>query len=193
MNCHNPHGSDVPNILADGEMNLCLGCHDKPMETPHGAIIDMKSWIENNPERHGPIRDDNCSGCHQPHGSQNFRILRHEFPAEFYRPFSLESYELCFECHEQSLVLHERTTTLTGFRNGDQNLHYTHVNREKGRTCRACHEVHAGTKPKRIKDLVPFGNWAFPVNFEMTEHGGKCWPGCHVARDYDRRQEIIQD
>ncbi|MHC4413783.1 MAG: cytochrome c3 family protein [Planctomycetota bacterium] len=193
VNCHNPHGSDVPMILVDVEMNLCLGCHDRPMDTPDGSIIAMKSRIENNPERHGPIRDGNCTGCHQPHGSQHFRILEYEFPRKFYSPFSLETYALCFECHEESIVLDERTITLTGFRNGDKNLHYLHVNQEKGRTCRACHEIHAGTKPKRIKDLVPFGNWGYDVNFEVTENGGRCAPGCHVARAYDRRQEIIQD
>jgi predicted CXXCH cytochrome family protein len=193
VNCHNPHGSDVPMILAALEMDLCLTCHDQPMDTPHGPIIDMKSWIANNPERHGPIRDSSCSGCHQPHGSANFRILTHEFPRKFYSPFSLETYDLCFQCHEETLVLDERTTTLTGFRNGDSNLHYLHVNQEKGRTCRACHEIHAGTKPKRIKDFVPFGNWQYAVNFEMTEYGGRCAPGCHAPRGYDRRQEIIQE
>ena len=193
VNCHNPHGSDVPMILAAPEMDLCLNCHDQPMDTPHGPIIDMKSWIANNPQRHGPIRDSSCTGCHQPHGSQNFRILRHEFPRKFYSPFSLEIYDLCFQCHEETLVLDERTTTLTGFRNGDRNLHYLHVNQEKGRTCRACHEIHAGTKPKRIKDFVPFGNWQYAVNFEMTEYGGRCAPGCHAPRGYDQRQEIIQE
>ncbi|MHC4082464.1 MAG: cytochrome c3 family protein, partial [Planctomycetota bacterium] len=193
VNCHNPHGSDVPMILAAREMDLCLDCHDRPMDTPHGPIIDMQSWIAENPERHGPIRDRSCTGCHQPHGSENFRILKHEFPREFYRPFALETYDLCFQCHEETLVLDERTTTLTGFRNGDKNLHYLHVNQEKGRTCRACHEIHAGTKPKRIKDFVPFGNWQYPVNFEMSEFGGRCAPGCHRPRSYDRRQEIIQE
>ncbi len=192
VNCHNPHGSDVPKILRDVEMNLCLGCHDEELETPTGTIIDMKSWIEDNPERHGPIRLKNCTACHQPHGSENFRILKKTFPAEFYRPFELETYSLCFGCHEKTLVLDEETTTLTGFRNGEKNLHFLHVNREKGRTCRACHEIHAGTKPKRIKDFVPFGVWKYPVNFEKNEHGGSCAPGCHIQRRYDRREEIIQ-
>jgi predicted CXXCH cytochrome family protein len=193
VNCHDPHGSNVAAILIDEEMNLCLGCHDRTMDTRDGTIVDMKSWIEVNPEHHGPIRNSTCTPCHQPHGSDQFRILRHEFPREFYRPFALETYELCFTCHEKTIVLDERTTTLTDFRNGDKNLHYIHVNREKGRTCRACHEIHAGTKPKRIKDMVPFGKWAYPVNFEMTEYGGSCLPGCHTLRAYDRRKEIIQD
>jgi len=191
-NCHQPHGGDVPGLLVDQEVNLCLNCHDEPLETPNGPIINMKAWIENNPERHGPIREGSCTLCHQPHGSQHFRILTHEFPRKFYSPFSVEVYDLCFQCHENTLVLDERTTALTDFRNGDKNLHYVHVNQERGRTCRACHEVHAGTKPKRMKDFVPYGTWMYPVNFELAADGGKCAPGCHLPRAYDRKQAIMQ-
>ncbi len=192
VNCHAPHGSNEPGMLVEQEMNLCLDCHDESMETTDGQIIDMKSWIENNPERHGPIREGNCTNCHQSHGSEHFRLLSYEFPREFYRPFSVEIYDLCFQCHENTLVLDEYTTTLTDFRNGDKNLHYVHVNQKKGRTCRACHEVHAGTKPKRIKDFVPFGTWMYPVNFELTANGGKCAPGCHLPKAYDREEAIEQ-
>jgi predicted CXXCH cytochrome family protein len=191
-NCHAPHGSDVPGLLLDQEVNLCLGCHDEPLETPSGTIIDMKTWLKNNPERHGPIREGNCTLCHQPHGSQHFRILAYEFPRKFYSPFSVEVYDLCFQCHEGTLVLDEQTTALTDFRNGSKNLHYVHVNQERGRTCRACHEVHAGTKPKRMKDFVPYGTWMYPINFELAADGGKCAPGCHLPRAYNRSQAITQ-
>lgn len=191
-NCHSPHGSDMPDMLLDEEMTLCLDCHDKPMDTPRGRIIDMKTWIENNPERHGPIREGNCTLCHQPHGSDHFRILAYEFPHKFYSPFSVEAYALCFQCHEDTLVLDEQTTALTDFRNGQKNLHYVHVNQKRGRTCRACHEIHAGTKPKRMKDFVPFGIWNYPIGFELAPNGGKCAPGCHVPRAYDRTQAVIQ-
>ncbi|MFH1719853.1 MAG: cytochrome c3 family protein [Planctomycetota bacterium] len=191
-NCHSPHGSDMPDMLVDEEINLCLDCHDEPMDTPRGPIINMKTWIESNPERHGPIREGNCTLCHQPHGSEHFRILAHEFPHTFYSPFSVEAYDLCFQCHEDTLVLDELTTALTDFRNGEKNLHFVHVNQKRGRTCRACHEVHAGTKPKRMKDFVPYGTWNYPIGFELSTNGGKCAPGCHVPRTYDRKQAVIQ-
>lgn len=191
-NCHQPHGSDVPQILVDQEADLCLDCHNRPMETPSGPITNMKALIEDNPERHGPIREGNCTPCHQSHGSRHFRILSNKFPRKFYSAFSVGAYDLCFQCHEETLVLDERTTALTDFRNGDKNLHYVHVNQMKGRTCRACHEVHAGKKPKRMRDSVPFGNWMCPVDFELQSHGGTCAPGCHLPRAYDRRQEIAQ-
>lgn len=193
VNCHNPHGSNEPKILKDKQINLCLGCHNKTMETSNGTIINMAAWIEKNPVRHGPINDGNCAACHNPHGSPNFRMLREPFPQKFYSEFDIGNYGLCFSCHEETLVLDQETSTLTGFRNGEKNLHFLHVNREKGRTCRACHEIHAGTKPKRIKDMVPFGNWAFPLNYEKNEEGGSCAPGCHVKRRYNRVKAIIQD
>lgn len=191
-NCHDVHGSSVEKILVDTESNLCLGCHDRPVDTQHGTLVDMKSWIAANPERHGPIREGLCTPCHVAHGSQNFRILRHSFPQEFYRPFTVETYALCWECHEREIVLDRTTDSLTAFRNGKTNLHYVHVNREKGRTCRACHEVHAGTQPKRMKDYVPFGQWKYPVGFEVTADGGRCASGCHRVRAYSRDREIVQ-
>ena len=45
---------------------------------------------------------------------------------------------------------------LTGFRDGDVNLHYLHVNREeKGRTCRTCHEMHGSDLPNHMASGVP--------------------------------------
>ena len=78
---------------------------------------------------------------------------------------------------------------LTDFRNGDRNLHHVHVNRErKGRTCRACHETHASSRDKHIRDSVPFGEggWELPIGFERRANGGSCAPGCHTPYAYDR-------
>jgi hypothetical protein len=80
-----------------------------------------------------------------------------------------------------------KTTTLTKFRNQDVNLHYKHVNRkERGRTCRACHEVHAAKKPHQIRDAVPYGSsgWMLPVNYKQTSLGGQCEKTCHNTREY---------
>ena len=73
---------------------------------------------------------------------------------------------------------------ITGFRNGDENIHFRHVNKvDKGRTCRACHEVHASKRPAHIREAVPFGSggWLLDINFEQTEDGGSCAPGCHTV------------
>jgi hypothetical protein len=33
---------------------------------------------------------------------------------------------------------------------------------------------------------VPFGGWRIPINYQATETGGGCQPGCHRAYRYDR-------
>jgi hypothetical protein len=93
---------------------------------------------------------------------------------------------LCFQCHATELVTEERTTTRTGFRDGDRNLHHLHVNRDKGRSCRACHEVHATNVPFHMRESVPFGQWELPVPYERRPGGGACGASCHRAEDYDR-------
>jgi predicted CXXCH cytochrome family protein len=155
-------------------------------------IADMKEFLDANKVSHGPIKQRDCSGCHNTHGSDNFRILRKNIAPVFYAPFDPKNYDLCFNCHEKTLVLDARTTTLTGFRNGDQNLHFVHVNKSvKGRTCRACHDAHATNNPRHIRNAVPFGAWELPVGFNKTDTGGSCLPGCHQRFDYDRNNPAL--
>ncbi len=185
MNCHSPHVASLDKQLKDEPMALCLGCHNQPMTTPSGELANMKIVFEKNKDWHGPIREKDCSGCHDVHGAANFRILKFSYPREFYTSFSQSQYELCFACHQPTLVQDASTTTLTNFRDGDRNLHYLHVNKSvKGRTCRSCHETHASQKEKHIRESVPFGQWSLPIRFEKKPDGGKCSPGCHAPKDY---------
>ncbi len=183
LNCHTPHVTNFPPMLKAAGMDLCLMCHNKQM----GNVINMKAWLDANPDKHGPVRKGDCTACHNPHGSDYYRLLKDYFPPEFYAPYSTDKYALCFGCHNKDLAIDEFTTTLTGFRNGDKNLHFVHVNKNpKGRTCRACHEVHAGTQPKHIREKVPFGKLSYPIRYTKTATGGYCIVGCHVPRGYDR-------
>jgi predicted CXXCH cytochrome family protein len=190
--CHQPHASDVEHVLLMEPMDLCLSCHDKPLASGDGQLLNMAKLLKDNPKHHGPIAQKNCSDCHAPHGGENFRMLAEAFPAAFYSPFDEDNYSLCFSCHEPDLVLEEETDTLTGFRNGKENLHFLHVNRKvKGRTCRACHDVHASKQPKHITESVPFGDWELPVNYRKTATGGSCQPGCHRKYTYDREKSVV--
>lgn len=195
QNCHDPHMSDIEKNLILPPMDLCMSCHDKELKTPDGALLtNIQELLTENTDHHGPIRQKDCSGCHNPHGSDNFRILRNQYPPTFYKPFMVENYSLCFGCHEKTVVLNPRTSKLTNFRNGDLNLHYIHVNKpEKGRTCRACHETHASNNPKHLRETVTFGIFDLPLNFVKTETGGSCLPGCHQLKKYDRvnKQENV--
>lgn len=192
VNCHAAHGSDLKNILRNEPIKICLGCHDKPVDAPDGRTIAALTEVTDPRQvKHGPIRDGNCSGCHKTHGSDHSRLLVQEYPETFYQSFSLDKYALCFTCHDQQLVLAPTAGGLTGFRNGDQNLHFMHVNKkDKGRNCRACHNAHASPNELHVRDSVPYGNWQMPINFKKSDTGGSCSPGCHKPFTYDRENPV---
>lgn len=188
LNCHLPHAAETAPQLKEPQLDLCLGCHNKPLDSGEGRLLtNMKALLDENEDWHGPIQEGECSGCHEIHGGENFRFVMEAYPAEFYSPYDPANYELCFTCHDPAMVRNEYTRTLTGFRDGDRNLHFLHVNKEeRGRTCRACHEVHASQKPRHIRESVPYGKWDLPLNYEKSELGGTCSPGCHASQTYDR-------
>ena len=191
-NCHNPHGSANAKLLLKLPMDLCTSCHN--VDTMIGAdgkkLQNIKAWLDANPVRHGPVEAKDCTACHMPHGSGNFRMLKEVYPKEFYAPYDARSYGLCFSCHQEKAFSTARTTTLTGFRDGDKNLHFFHLQQGgKGRTCRACHEVHAGTQQSMIRVGVPFGSsgWMLKLNYKRTQTGGSCEKTCHQERTYSNR------
>jgi predicted CXXCH cytochrome family protein len=190
VGCHDPHFTRLPYLQRTTQPELCLECHDRQVETADGRILqDMALLLAENRNHHGPIREGTCTACHQPHAAEHFRLLFQEYPPEFYAPFKVERYALCFSCHLSDLVQDRSGTGLTGFRNGDLNLHWLHVNQAKGRTCRACHEVHASKRPFHIREAVPFGTtgWMLEINYVQDPDGGACTPACHKARTYSRR------
>ncbi len=188
MNCHDPHAAQESGLLLADGLDICLKCHDKPVKKGTQEFTDMKQLLASNPYPHGSIQNRDCSACHNPHGSPYFQSLTNQYTPNFYAPFFISNYDLCFRCHDAGLATEEHTTSATQFRDGDRNLHFVHVNRAShGRTCRACHEAHASTTPQLIGATVPFGTWKLPIKFEKTEKGGSCAPGCHEAQKYDRQ------
>ncbi len=189
LNCHDPHAADVEHLLVALPYDSCVTCHsnDEMTDTQGKKLANIKKLLDENPVKHGPVAKKDCSACHQPHGSQNFRLLVEPYPAEFYSPYEPANYALCFRCHNDQIVATAKTTTLTKFRNGDANMHYLHVRGAKrGRSCRACHEVHASKKPHQIRDSVPFGKLGreLTVVYTPIPGGGRCAKTCHSARTY---------
>jgi predicted CXXCH cytochrome family protein len=188
-NCHDPHASDYPAHLLDSESAVCNRCHNTDtLKDNEGKPLSnfVKIW-QDNPFHHGPAAGKNCSACHEPHGSPYHRILNAEYPDTFYVPFTTGAYALCFGCHDSKRITEQTTTTLTGFRNGDKNLHYTHVIApEQGRSCRACHGDHAAKNPHLIRTSIPIGSsgWELPINFKAAKQGGSC-NTCHPLKTYD--------
>lgn len=175
VKCHRPHSSQYPSLLGNATESLCLSCH-----------TELADVIAESLNRHGPVKTGDCTACHNVHGSQYDRLLARYYPVEFYSAYDQNKYDLCFGCHNRDIARTSRTTTLTNFRDGDYNLHFFHVNNEKGRVCTACHDAHASNQAKHIRYEVPFGAWSYPVNLTKTEAGGRCVVGCHAPKEYDR-------
>jgi len=188
-NCHDPHASQDELLLKARADKLCLSCHDKPLTGHDGHTIpDMRSTLHKT-FLHGPVRSGDCTSCHNVHGATHERLLVKTFPKTFYVGFDLKNYALCFTCHNKDLVLKEKTHNLTEFRDGENNLHFVHVNRDKkGRTCKTCHDIHGSDLPNHMATTVPFegSQWAMPMRFVKTADGGSCSPGCHEPKTYDR-------
>lgn len=176
VSCHMAHASEGEKLLSKKiEKDLCLDCHK--------GLIKKKYTV-----LHGPINEGKCSPCHNPHSSFYEKLLVKGYRTDDYVAYSDKEYELCFTCHNRELLRFPETSFATGFRDGDKNLHFIHVNRkDKGRNCKLCHVIHGGSLPKLIAESVSFGKWQLPIKFIKTDTGGSCTPGCHRQFHYDRK------
>lgn len=191
-NCHSAHYSKAKGLLPTDEMSSCLGCHDKDnLGSP--PLKNIKKELAGKKYLHGPIGKGECKACHDPHGSNFFRMLRGNYPADLYAPYRDGIYDGCLNCHEKNLLAFPDTTVYTKFRNGNRNLHFVHVaDKRKGRTCRLCHEPHASDGPKLTgSEGARFGTWRLPFRLELTATGGRCSPGCHQSFGYDRVKPLV--
>lgn len=174
--CHGVHFADFEKLLKASIKEMCFNCHKS-----------LGNMIKASKFPHGPVEQGDCVSCHEPHGSSNPRILKNYFPAQFYIPYKTENFAICFDCHDKDIALNAKTQDLTDFRNGQQNLHFVHVNKQKGRSCKACHEIHSGNQEKHIREAVPYGKaWSYPIRYTKTSTGGACLVGCHKPLSYDR-------
>jgi len=118
--CHSAHGSPTaPLLKADSVNEVCYACH---AET-RGPML----W------EHAPVRE-NCSNCHQPHGSNHDKLLVSA------RPF------LCQQCHNSaghnSTFYRADQTAAAALLGGSQNP------RVISRSCQNCHsQIHGSNHP----------------------------------------------
>lgn len=173
--CHEVHGSRNAGLLQKRVPELCFGCHD--------SVEDEIAQAE---YKHGPAEDGECGMCHGVHGSKNPRLLVAYYDPDFYAEYTTDTYAFCFECHDEEVAEEETTFSGTEFREGDMNLHYLHVHRKKGRTCRVCHSPHASPQEHLLRESTSFGRWSIPIAFQATPAGGKCEVGCHRPVEYQR-------
>ena len=193
-NCHVAHAGDHASLLKDEPKNLCFECHNQAVAMPDGTkLVNMKKLIETGKSLHGAVTQRGCVECHEIHGGGHRRLLTNEYPSDLYYPFSETSYALCFSCHDKQLAM-EAKGSATGFRNGEMNLHFVHVNKDrKGRSCRVCHDAHAASSEKHIRDDVSYGpgGWKLPIKYEELQDGGKCGGACHQPLEYNRLNPLV--
>ena len=194
--CHEAHVSQQPNLLKEPLANVCFSCHSKAIQSKDGHIIrDMKSWIKTKATVHNPVSEGSCNECHLPHGSQHKFLLKNSYPEDVHANPSVQAYGLCLNCHSQELIEKPVVTDEeTGFRNGQQNLHYLHIQGLKpAHSCRACHDAHASENPKLINTSFRFLQQNLPIIFRKTETGGNCTTACHKTKYYDQKKAFINE
>lgn len=187
ISCHSPHASKTQTLLVKEGKDLCFTCHNKEYKDDDRTLANIYKIVTESKYPHEAVADGDCTDCHFPHSSDNFYLLNSKFPFGSYaKGADPENFSLCFECHESDALKLEKTTSATNFRNGNINLHYLHISKNKGRNCTLCHNVHGSNNPHIIADKVQFGKWQMPLNYKATENGGSCAPGCHGRLKYIR-------
>jgi predicted CXXCH cytochrome family protein len=189
--CHDPHSSNNPKQLVEPVPELCFQCHDKEQRDEDGTRLPaVKPLFEGNLNKHPSFARGQCLLCHEAHDSENYRLQKEPYPEGMYAKFTPETY-FCVNCHGLKTFTEPRTLTETQFRNGNLNLHFRHVDKEKGRSCSACHHHHASDRDSLITHRVEFGNRYIEImEFSRTETGGSCSPSCHKTMRYDRVEPV---
>ena len=178
-------------MLRADQPTLCLRCHAKPVVAADGRTIGaMGGGLAAAAMTHGPVAMGQCSQCHSVHGANHARLLKDVAGETLSEGVDARNYALCFSCHDKGLLA-ALTAAATQFRDGDTNLHRSHLAAGAGRShgCAACHNAHGADGPKLIAQAVPYqgSTWLMPMGFEITPDGGSCSPGCHEAISYSRR------
>ena len=136
MTCHSPESSFQVPITSD----VCGSCHEAYYNLP------ADDWT------HGPVSLGGCSMCHVPHESPHVGLLTTASPG------------LCFDCHEESLVLakpHHATAEAQG--------------------CNTCHDPHSAGNRKLLVDSNSYSRRLSRMPNESSAHNewkrdtcGKC-------------------
>lgn len=186
LGCHEAHGSSESSLLRSPDPDLCLSCHSRSYKTDSTETVNIGRLIQGKMNAHSAIEGGGCISCHSSHGSDFRALLVERFPVEDYLPATKENFELCFLCHDTDLLEAEETEWGTNFRSGKKNLHWFHINGNKGRNCTMCHNIHGSPQPFLLEERVSFGKWEMQMNFIPEEQGGSCLPGCHGKLSYRR-------
>lgn len=186
QSCHDPHHSDNAYNLKKELKDMCLSCHDKEIESADRKLDAISPLLVEGNVIHGPVDNGDCTSCHLPHSGKFPYLLVSEYPVEQYADATAENFDLCFMCHDIDMLTQQNTDYATNFRDGTTNLHYLHINGNRGRNCNLCHNAHGAPREHILEETVLFGRWEMPMKLELNETGGSCATGCHKKLKYSR-------
>lgn len=190
LNCHEFHNGKIRKLLLVKAEEICQTCHSKKLVTPAGREIEnIGEKVKKLPFVHKPVLGK-CITCHQPHAAEGEHLLEAPLPKSYYGKFESSKYQLCWDCHDESLATSPETKD-TKFRNEKANLHYFHLQRgDKSYGCILCHDVHATSQSKLIKTSFVFQGVEVPMKFQSSLDGGSCTNACHGEKKYDRKKAV---
>jgi len=187
--CHDPHQTDYPGMIKKESKEMCLSCHNEDIKSDNGILKSIATVLVDGNTIHAPIANGDCIICHLPHSGDFPFLLIGAYPVQQYTEATVENFDLCFMCHDSDLMTADSTGYATNFRHGTKNLHYLHINGNRGRNCNLCHNAHGAPNSHILEETVLFGKWNMPMRLELTEQGGSCATGCHKRLEYNRTIE----
>jgi predicted CXXCH cytochrome family protein len=147
--CHTPTGEEHPGsstktfTLSEDLPQLCFNCHS-----------DFQENMESFQVVHGPLTDSlSCINCHNPHSSQNQRLLINE------------TNSLCLSCHNKTIL--KDSTSITNINQILTKAKSIHDPVETGE-CVTCHNPHFAEQRDLLVGSFPSGLYV-KVNSEKFE------------------------
>ncbi len=92
--CHDPHGSNNPDLLVENLNELCIRCHPKQKTGEHifTNFDGTPHPVEGPEDPSAPSKKLGCGSCHLPHASDSPNLW----------PDGDEKGALCIKCHENT-------------------------------------------------------------------------------------------
>lgn len=115
--CHSIHSAQGSSQLASSESQLCGSCHQ--------AVANKMNRFNHMPVREGKMQ---CSSCHNPHGSQNVKMLKTGTSAD----------QSCTGCHAE--------------KRGPMLWEHAPVSN----SCTTCHDPHGSSNDRMLVAKQPF-------------------------------------
>jgi predicted CXXCH cytochrome family protein len=168
--CHDPHGSDNPNLVTLWPQEaLCYSCH---------ARVDDKKNV------HSAVMLGECLGCHSPHAGEEAPLLKKK------------GTEVCFECHDPESLVPNPVKHAPAAEGKCLACHAPHstdlpkLMRQKGKAlCMTCHD---GAQP--WKPGLPIGQKRLDLGKENVHAAvslGDC-QDCHVQGHSSENVKLLR-